>query len=146
MAGQVHRTTHGPVALLEIDNPPVNATSQAIRRALQDALMRAEADPEIEAIVIAARGKTFVAGGDISEFGRKPLEPHLPDVINRIEESAKPVVVAWHGTALGGGCEIGLAAHRRIMARDARVGLPEVKLGLLPGAGGTQRLPRLVGL
>jgi 3-hydroxyacyl-CoA dehydrogenase len=146
MSGQVHRTTRDRVAILEIDNPPVNATSQAVRRGLHDALMRAEADADVDAIVIAARGRTFVAGGDISEFGRKPLEPHLPDVINRIEESAKPVVVAWHGTALGGGCEIGLAAHRRVMARDARLGLPEVKLGLLPGAGGTQRLPRLVGL
>lgn len=146
MVGQVHRSDDDRVAILEIDNPPVNAMSQAARRALLDAVMRAEADPSVGAIVIAAHGRTFVAGGDIGEFGAKPAEPHLPDVINRIEESPKPVVVAWHGTAFGGGCEIGLGAHRRVMASDAFVALPEVKLGLVPGAGGTQRLPRLIGL
>lgn len=146
MGGQVHRTTVDRVAILEIDNPPVNAMSQETRRALADALMRADAEPEVGAIVIAARGRTYVSGADISELGQKPREPHLPDVVDRIEAASKPVVVAWHGTALGGGCEIGLAAHRRVMARDARIGLPEVKLGLVPGAGGTQRLPRLIGL
>lgn len=145
MAGQVNRTTVDRVAILEIDNPPVNAMSQDARRALADALMRAEADPAVGAIVITARGRTFVTGADITEFGQKPREPQLPDVIDRIEASSKPVVVVWHGTALGAGCEMGLAAHRRIMARDARVGLPEVRLGLVPGAGGTQRLPRLIG-
>lgn len=146
MEGRVHRTTHDGVAILEIDNPPVNALSHSTRRALSDALARAESEPEVGAIVISARGKTFVVGDDITEFGQKPREPHLPDVVDRIEASPKPIVVAWHGTALGGGCEIGLAAHRRIMARDASVGLPEVRLGLIPGAGGTQRLPRLIGL
>ena len=144
--GQVHRTTIDQVAVLEIDNPPVNAMSQATRRALADAVMRAESEPEIGAIVIAARGKTFAAGADIGELGQKPREPHMPDVVDRIEAATKPVVVAWHGAALGAGCEIGLAANRRIMARDASVGLPEVRLGLVPGAGGTQRLPRLIGL
>ncbi|MGL5447839.1 MAG: 3-hydroxyacyl-CoA dehydrogenase NAD-binding domain-containing protein, partial [Rhabdaerophilum sp.] len=135
----------GEIAILEIDNPPVNATSQAVRRALLDSVQRAQSEPETKAIVICGAGRTFTAGGDLAEFGKPPREPHLPDVINRIEESAKPVVVAWHGTALGGGCEIGLGAHRRIIAKDGLVGLPEVKLGLLPGAGGTQRLPRLIG-
>lgn len=136
----------GDVALIEIDSPPVNATSQAVRQGLLAAIIAADGDGTIQAIVIAAAGRTFVAGGDISEFGKPPLEPHLPDVMNRIEAVSKPVVVAWHGTALGGGCEIGLAAHARVIAADGQVGLPEVKLGLVPGAGGTQRLPRLVGL
>jgi 3-hydroxyacyl-CoA dehydrogenase len=133
------------VALIVIDNPPVNATSRAVRAGLLSAVESAEAEPAAVAIVITGAGRTFTAGGDITEFGRPPLEPHLPDVLDRIESCAKPVVVLWHGTALGGGCEIGLAAHRRLMLADARAGLPEVKLGLVPGAGGTQRLPRLVG-
>jgi 3-hydroxyacyl-CoA dehydrogenase len=145
MAEVLRISREGEVAILEIDNPPVNATSQALRRALHDAVQRAQSEPETKAILICAAGRTFTAGGDITEFGKPPREPHLPDVINRIEESAKPVVVAWHGTALGGGCEIGLGAHKRIIAKDGLVGLPEVKLGLLPGAGGTQRLPRLIG-
>jgi len=146
MRGQVHRTTQGRVAILEIDNPPVNAMSQSARRALWDEITRADSEPEIGALVIAARGKDFVTGADITEIGQKQREPHMPDVVDRIEASSKPVVVAWHGRVLGSGCELGLAAHKRVMARDARIGLPEVRLGLVPGAGGTQRLPRLVGL
>lgn len=146
MGGQVHRTTIDRVAILEIDNPPVNALSQPTRRALADAVARADAESEIGAILITARGRLFSAGADISELGQKPREPHLMDVIDRIEAASKPVVVAWQGMALGGGLEIGLGAHRRIMARDASLGLPEVRLGLMPSAGGTQRLPRLVGL
>jgi 3-hydroxyacyl-CoA dehydrogenase len=134
----------GRVTILEIDNPPVNATSQAVRQALLDAVIALDADPAVSAIVIAGAGRTFTAGGDITEFGKPPLLPHLPDVVSRIEACTKPVVIAWHGTALGGGCEIGLAGHARIIAPDGSVGLPEVKLGLLPGAGGTQRLPRLI--
>ena len=134
------------VAVIEIDNPPVNASSQAVRAGMLAALESAEANPEVEAMVIAAAGRTFVAGADITEFGKPPLEPLLSNVLNRIEAAAKPVVVAWHGTALGGGCEIGLAAHARIIDAKGMIGLPEVKLGLLPGAGGTQRLPRLAGL
>ncbi|MCZ8375188.1 MAG: 3-hydroxyacyl-CoA dehydrogenase NAD-binding domain-containing protein [Beijerinckiaceae bacterium] len=141
----IHLHPRGRVTLLEIDNPPVNATSQAVRQGLLDAILRLDADPAVGAIVIAGAGRTFTAGGDITEFGKPPLLPHLPDVITRIEACAKPVVVAWHGTALGGGCEIGLAATKRIIAPDGAVGLPEVKLGLMPGAGGTQRLPRLIG-
>lgn len=135
----------GEVGVIEIDNPPVNATSQAVRQGLLDAVRQAQAEPEIKAVVIAGAGLTFTAGGDITEFGQPPCEPHLPDVLAEIEASAKPVVVAWHGTALGGGCEIGLAAHARIIVEGGSVGLPEVKLGLVPGAGGTQRLPRLIG-
>lgn len=141
----IHLHPKGRVTILEIDNPPVNATSQAVRQGLLDAITALDADPAVGAIVIAGAGRTFTAGGDITEFGKTPLLPHLPDVITRIEACAKPVVVAWHGTALGGGCEIGLAAHGRIIAADGMLGLPEVKLGLMPGAGGTQRLPRLVG-
>jgi 3-hydroxyacyl-CoA dehydrogenase len=142
----VTTTLEGDIALIEIDNPPVNATSRGVRQGLLDAVIAAEAAPDVAAIVIAGAGKTFVAGGDITEFGKPPMEPHLPDVMNRIEACTKPVVVAWHGTALGGGCELGLAAHARVIAAGGQVGLPEVKLGLVPGAGGTQRLPRLVGL
>jgi 3-hydroxyacyl-CoA dehydrogenase len=141
----VSTTDSDGVRLIEIDNPPVNATSRAVRAALLEAIVAADADPAVKAVVIAAAGRTFVAGGDIAEFGKPPMEPHLPDVYARIEAMTKPVVVAWHGTALGGGCELGLAAHARVISADAKLGLPEVKLGLVPGAGGTQRLPRLVG-
>lgn len=134
------------VLLVEIDNPPVNAASQAVRQGLLDAVAAAETDGNVAAMVIAASGRTFTAGADVNEFGKPPLEPLLPDLLNRIEACSKPVVVAWHGTALGGGCEIGLAAHGRIIDASGQVGLPEVKLGLVPGAGGTQRLPRLIGM
>jgi len=135
-----------PVALIEIDNPPVNATSQAVRAGLLAAIQEVGRDPGIEAVVIACAGRTFVAGADIREFGQVPREPHLPDVVNAIEDCSKPVVAAIQGTALGGGCEIALACHARVAEPGASLGLPEVKLGLAPGAGGTQRLPRLVGL
>ncbi|WP_201829893.1 3-hydroxyacyl-CoA dehydrogenase NAD-binding domain-containing protein [Microvirga zambiensis] len=144
--GPVRLTSTSPVALIEIDNPPVNATSQAVRAGLLAAIQEVERNPQIEAAVIACAGRTFVAGADIREFGQPPREPHLPDVIDAIEDSSKPVVAAVHGTALGGGCEIALACHARIAEPSASFGLPEVKLGLVPGAGGTQRLPRLVGL
>lgn len=143
--GPVRLGRQADVAVVEIDNPPVNATGQAVRAGLLGAVEAAERDPDTQAIVIACAGRTFVAGGDISEFGKTPLLPHLPGVLDRIEACTKPVVVAWHGTALGGGCEIGLAAHARVMTPDAMIGLPEVRLGLCPGAGGTQRLPRLCG-
>jgi 3-hydroxyacyl-CoA dehydrogenase len=146
MRGQVHRTTSDGIAILEIDNPPLNIMSQQTRRALWDALTRADAEPEIRAIVILARGPTFVTGIDLTELGQKPREPPMPDVTDRIEAAARPVVVGWHGQTLGAGCEIGLAAHRRIMARSATLALPDVRCGLVPGAGGTQRLPRLIGL
>lgn len=134
------------VALIEIDNPPVNAISQAVRAGLLTAIQEVSKSPKIEAAVIACAGRTFIAGADIREFGQPLREPHLPDVINAIEACSKPVVAAIHGSALGGGCEIALACHGRIIDRNAAMGLPEVKLGLVPGAGGTQRLPRLVGI
>ena len=137
---------HLSTAVITIDNPPVNALSQRVRQGLLDCLEAAEADPQVKIIVIHCAGRTFVAGADIAEFGKPPVEPHLPDVLNAIEQSAKPVVAALHGTALGGGFELALACHYRIALRGSRVGLPEVTLGLIPGAGGTQRLPRLAGL
>lgn len=145
MASPVSLAIADRIGLITIDNPPVNATSQAVRKGLIEAIAAADNDSACDAIVITAKGRTFVAGGDVTEFGKPPLEPQLPAVMNCIEACTKPAVVAWHGTALGGGCELGLAAHARVMAADARIGLPEVKLGLVPGAGGTQRLPRLVG-
>ena len=133
------------IAWVLIDNPPVNATGQAVRAGVLDAVRMADGNVEVDAIVIACEGRTFIAGGDIREFGKPPLEPHLPDVCNAIEACAKPVVAALHGTALGGGLEVAMSCHARVLDKAARVGLPEVKLGLIPGAGGTQRLPRLVG-
>jgi len=142
-ANPVRLERYGGVGVIEIDNPPVNAASQAVREGLLAALCDAAANPDIAAIVLKGAGKTFVAGADIREFDGPPQEPHLPDVCNAIEDCSKPVVAALHGTALGGGCELALAAHARIMAEGSALGLPEVKLGLIPGAGGTQRLPRL---
>ena len=137
---------HGAVALVLIDNPPVNAASAAVRAGLVRAMQEANANPLASAIVIACEGRTFVAGADIREFGKTFALPHLTDVIDAIEWSGKPVVAAMHGTALGGGFEIALGCHARVMSPDAAIGLPEVKIGVIPGAGGTQRLPRLVGM
>jgi 3-hydroxyacyl-CoA dehydrogenase len=134
------------VALLTIDNPPVNALSHHVRVGLRDGLGQALADPGAAAIVIACAGRTFIAGADITEFGKPPQAPVLWEVQDAIEQSPKPVVAAIHGTALGGGLEVAMTCHWRVGVRTARLGQPEVKLGLLPGAGGTQRLPRLVGV
>ena len=136
----------GRVAVLTVDNPPVNALSQHVRQGLHEGLAQAIADPAVAAVVIVCAGRTFIAGADITEFGKPPQAPSLHDVLDRIESSSKPVVAAVHGTALGGGLEVTLACHYRVGVKDARFGLPEVKLGLLPGAGGTQRLPRVVGV
>ncbi|WP_421708766.1 3-hydroxyacyl-CoA dehydrogenase NAD-binding domain-containing protein [Algihabitans sp.] len=133
----------GDVAVLRVQNPPVNALSQAVRKGLLDGI--AWAEKTAQAAVIVGSGRTFIAGADISEFGKPPLDPWLPEVCNRIEASPLPVVASLHGTALGGGLEVALSAHYRIAVPGAKVGLPEVKLGILPGAGGTQRLPRLAG-
>ena len=135
----------GEVMVLVLAHPPVNALSQAVRQALADGLMEAEADPEVRAIVIRGEGRGFSAGADIAEFGRVSQTIGLGELCRRIEACAKPVIAALHGTALGGGLEIALAAHYRIADAQAMLGLPEVNLGLLPGAGGTQRLPRLIG-
>jgi len=136
----------GRVAVLTVNNPPVNALSQHVRQGLRDGVNQATADATVGAIVITCAGRTFVAGADITEFGRPPKEPGLHEVLDRIEGAPKPVVAAVHGTALGGGLEVTLACHYRVGVKTARFGLPEVKLGLLPGAGGTQRLPRVVGV
>jgi 3-hydroxyacyl-CoA dehydrogenase len=136
----------GRVAVLTVNNPPVNALSQHVRQGLRDGVQQAVADAAVGAIVIVCAGRTFIAGADITEFGKPPAAPGLHEVLDLIENSPKPVVAAVHGTALGGGLEVTLACHYRIGVKDARFGLPEVKLGLLPGAGGTQRLPRVVGV
>src|SRR5690606_5010556 len=133
------------IAQLTIDNPPVNALGVAVRRSLVEAIARAEADEQVHAVLILGAGKAFIAGADIREFGLPPQSPALPDVCNAIEACRKPVVAAIHGPALGGGLEIAMAAHHRVAAASAKLGLPEVQLGLLPGAGGTQRAPRLIG-
>jgi 3-hydroxyacyl-CoA dehydrogenase len=136
---------NGEIAIVTVDNPPVNALKHEVRAGLAEALRQAREDGAVKAVVIACAGRTFFAGADITEFGKPPLTPSLHDVIAAIEAMPKPVVAALHGTALGGGFELALACHFRVAISGARVGLPEVKLGLLPGAGGTQRLPRLVG-
>ncbi|RVT94220.1 3-hydroxyacyl-CoA dehydrogenase NAD-binding domain-containing protein [Sphingomonas crocodyli] len=136
----------GDVALLLIDSPPVNALGAAVRNALDAGLKALVADDAVRAIVIRCRGRTFFAGADISEFGKPLGRPDLNDIFAVIEGSTKPVISAIHGTALGGGFELALACHGRIASADAKVGLPEVSLGLLPGAGGTQRTPRIAGV
>ncbi len=132
------------VAIITIENPPVNALKHAVRAGLIDALKQVK-DPAVKAVVLTGAGRAFSAGADISEFGKPLQPPGLHEVIAAIEATPKPVVAAIHGTALGGGLELALACHYRVADRGARVGLPEIKLGILPGAGGTQRLPRLIG-
>ena len=137
---------HGDVLIVLSNNPPVNALSTAVRQGLVDAIEQAEGDDSVHAVVIACEGNTFFAGADITEFGKPPQQPWLPAVVDRIEACTKPVVAAIHGTALGGGLEVALACHYRVAVPSAKLGTPEVKLGLLPGAGGTQRLPRVAGV
>ncbi|MBF5095620.1 3-hydroxyacyl-CoA dehydrogenase [Azospirillum sp. INR13] len=144
--GTVRLERDGGVAVIVIDNPPVNAGSTAVRRGLLDAVATVAADPDLEAAVLIGAGKTFIAGSDLREFGQPLEEPQLPAVIAAIEACAKPVVAALHGAALGGGFELALGCDARVAAPGTRVGLPEVTLGMIPGAGGTQRLPRLVGI
>jgi 3-hydroxyacyl-CoA dehydrogenase len=139
---------HGDVLIILSNNPPVNALGHAVRQGIVAAIEQAEADDSVNAIVIACEGQTFFAGADVSEFGTPKAfaEPMLPQVVDRIEGCAKPVVAAIHGTALGGGLEVALSCHYRVALPSAKLGTPEVKLGLLPGAGGTQRLPRVAGV
>src|SRR5215213_6674584 len=139
---------HGDVLVVTSNNPPVNALGHAVRAGLVAAIEQAEADDTVKAVVIACEGQTFFAGADVSEFGTPKAfeQPMLPQVVDRIEDCAKPVVAAIHGTALGGGLEVALACHYRVAVPSAKLGVPEVKLGLLPGAGGTQRLPRVAGV
>lgn len=136
----------GPIAVLTVDNPPVNALSQAVRSGLEEAVNRFSSDASAEIAVIVGAGNLFIGGADISEFGKPPATPWLPEVVNRIDACAKPVVSAIHGAALGGGLEVALGTHYRLALPGAKLGLPEVTLGVIPGAGGTQRLPRLIGV
>jgi 3-hydroxyacyl-CoA dehydrogenase len=146
-AGALVKTEQiGRVALLTIDNPPVNATSHALRAALKTALEAAIADPAAAAIVLIGAGRGFIAGADIGEFDRRREEPLNPANIATMEQSSKPIVAAIHGHALGGGLELAMGCHYRVATADAKLGQPEVKIGITPGAGGTQRLPRLVGM
>ena len=133
------------IGVIVVNSPPVNALSQSVREGILKAVDRAQEDRS-EAIVLRCDGRTFIAGADITEFGKPPKAPGLPEVLSAIENSKKPVIAAIHGTALGGGFEVSLACHYRCAIPSAKVGLPEVKLGLLPGAGGTQRVPRLAGV
>lgn len=137
--------TRDGIGIIAIDSPPVNALGADVRRGLFDGLKVFRDDTDVKAVVIICRGRTFFAGADISEFGKEPVSPLLADVIDSIEDLGKPVIAAIHGTALGGGFELALVCNYRVALPTAKVGLPEVKLGLLPGAGGTQRLPRVVG-
>ena len=145
MSEVVAYTREGNVGVISVNYPPVNALSHAVRAGLVAALEQGQKDAEADILLLVCEGRTFIAGADIREFGKPLQEPGLPDVINAYESSDKPIVAAIHGTALGGGLETALGCHYRVALPSAKVGLPEVKLGLLPGAGGTQRLPRLVG-
>ena len=135
----------GAVAVITIDSPPVNALSHAVRSGIAEQLAKIKAEGGAKAIVLMCGGRTFVAGADITEFGKPPKLPGLSQVIAELENSAVPVIAAIHGTVLGGGLELALGCHYRVATPDAKWGLPEVKLGLVPGAGGTQRLPRAIG-
>ncbi len=145
MGDVVTLSKQGEVAIVTVDSPPVNALSLAVRKELHDCFKAAGADSSAKAVVLICAGRTFIAGADITEFGKPPAEPWLHAVLDQIEGCPKPVVAAIHGTALGGGLEVALACHYRVAVASAKCGLPEVLLGLLPGAGGTQRLPRIVG-
>ncbi|MGX7874670.1 enoyl-CoA hydratase/isomerase family protein [Mesorhizobium sp. ORM6] len=145
MAVNVQKRSDGR-AVVSVDNAPVNALSQAVREGLWDAAEALDSDPDVTSVVLICAGRTFIAGADIAEFDTPPQPPHLPDLVARLERAAKPWVAAIHGSALGGGLEVALGCRWRVAVRSAKFGLPEVTLGLIPGAGGTVRLPRLVSL
>src|ERR1044071_2253025 len=145
MTDAVLRSTQGRIGILTVNNPPVNALAAAVRDGIKAGVEAFGADPHIDAIVLCGGGRTFVAGADIREFGKPPSGANLNDVIATLENCPKIVVATLHGTPLGGGLETALGAHYRVSLPTTRMGLPEVHLGLLPGAGGTQRLPRLTG-
>ena len=136
----------GDIAIVTLDAPPVNALSQALRQGLWDAVATCDADPQTRAVVLICSGRTFIAGADVTEFGKPPMEPHLPDLVARIEAAQKPWLAAIHGSALGGGFEVAMGCRFRVALDGAAVGLPEVGLGIVPGAGGTVRSPRLAGV
>lgn len=146
MSDPVTLRREGAIAVITVDNPPVNALKHAVRAGLQKFFKEADADAAVQAIVLACAGRTFIAGADITEFGKPPMAPSLIEAITDIDNVSKPTVAAIHGTALGGGLEVALGCNYRVASKDAKLGLPEIKLGLIPGAGGTQRLPRLIGI
>ncbi|MEQ8372256.1 MAG: 3-hydroxyacyl-CoA dehydrogenase NAD-binding domain-containing protein [Roseibium aggregatum] len=137
---------NGSVGLIALDNPPVNAASHAIRSGLWQAVETLQQTDGVEVIALYAKGRTFIAGADIREFGKPPLDPWLPELCNFIESASRPIVCVLHGTTLGGGLEVAMSCHARVALTGSKVGLPEVTLGILPGAGGTQRAPRLAGI
>ncbi|MGX1103601.1 MULTISPECIES: 3-hydroxyacyl-CoA dehydrogenase NAD-binding domain-containing protein [Bradyrhizobium] len=145
MSEVVKLERHDNIAVVTVNSPPVNALSAAVRGGIFECIKSAIDDAQVQGIVLTCAGRTFIAGADITEFGKPPKPPGLAEVLSLMESSPKPIVAAIHGTALGGGLEVALACHYRVATKDAKLGLPEVKLGLLPGAGGTQRLPRAVG-
>src|SRR6202451_4622877 len=150
MAELIRCANEDDVAVITIDNPPVNALGPGVAEGITAALSRAEEDAEVRAIVVIGAGKTFVAGADIKEFAKmrasRECGPGHTAFLSRVEDCTKPIVMAIHGTAFGGGLELAMAGHYRFATADAQVGQPEVKLGIIPGAGGTQRLPRLAGV
>ncbi|TPG21488.1 3-hydroxyacyl-CoA dehydrogenase [Sphingomonas koreensis] len=146
MTGPITTHRHGDVLVIVSNNPPVNALGAAVRQGIEAAIKEGVADDTVHAVVIRCDGRTFFAGADITEFGKPMQEPALPTLVDMIEAADKPIIAAIHGTALGGGCEVALGCHYRIAVPSAKLGTPEVKLGLLPGAGGTQRLPRIAGV
>ncbi|WP_339804358.1 3-hydroxyacyl-CoA dehydrogenase NAD-binding domain-containing protein [uncultured Marinobacter sp.] len=145
MSDVVTYNREGAIGVITVNYPPVNALSQAVRSGIESAVQQGQADADAKALLIVCDGRTFIAGADIREFGKPMQGPGLPELLEKMEAGEKPVVAAIHGTALGGGLEVALGCHYRVAVPSAKVGLPEVKLGLLPGAGGTQRLPRLTG-
>ena len=146
MARVVEFEKRDEIAVVTLDNQPVNAINQAIRRALLDALSAAQADDGVKALLVVGRGRQFSAGADIGEFGNATRPPpHLREVVRAFDAADKPIVAELHGVALGGALELAMACHYRVAAPETRLGLSEVKFGIIPGAGGTQRLPRLVG-
>ena len=146
----VHLARHGEIAVVTIENPPVNALSPGVAEGIRDCVVRAAADPEATAIVVIGGGSTFIAGADIKEFTKViaggKLDLNLAEIVREIEDSPKPVIIALHGSALGGGLEVAMGGHYRVIAPKGLVGQPEVKIGLIPGGAGTQRLPRLAGI
>lgn len=139
MTGPITTERQGDILVITSNNPPVNALGAAVRQGLDAAIKELAGDDSLKAAVIRCDGRTFFAGADITEFGKPMQEPSLPVLVDLIEASEKPVVAAVHGTALGGGCEVALACHYRIAVPSAKFGLPEVKLGILPGAGGDRK-------
>src|SRR6059058_2381924 len=151
MSELVKFSNHAGIGVITVDNPPVNALSPGVPEGILDAVKQAQTDDSIQALVLIGAGRTFIAGADIKEFGKitsgeRKDRFSLTELMLAMEDSSKPVICAIHGTAFGGGLEVAMGAHYRVAVPSAQVGQPEVKLGLIPGAGGTQRLPRLAGI